>query len=263
MQPTSTPRHHRRRLAGVALGLGLGAMALAAGACTDDADWAAAPLGEPIAATTGSAPPVAPAAVTPPSWLFAIDSPTADSVDTAAGFTVTLAEPGHVLAFTDRPARDAHRLRTAWLAQNWDLLFAEDPPNGVLTGLDPDGRAVEIAVEIEGLTGDGDELVASVRGLGEDADTTSPGRMTDVALFIDDVVVPTTSQDWSYHSVLPSGTAEDSYIARQRVNDSDIGSEGNFIYSFPATALIEGYSDHHLDLAGQGIELHGVADGSL
>jgi len=228
MRPTSSTRHLRRRVA--ALGLGAVAVAVIATACTDDADWAAAPLGEPTAATVGSAPlDTSASTTTPSSWLFVMDSATADSVDAPAGFTVTMAAPGHVLAFTDRPARDAHRLRTAWLVQNWDLLFAEDPPNGVLTGLDDSGRAVEIAVELMGVTGDENELVASVRGLGEDVDATAPSRMTDVALFVDDV-------------------------AGARLGKGDVDNDINTVYSFDAAALVEGYSPHHLDLlhAGEG-----------
>jgi hypothetical protein len=230
-------------------------LSVATAACTDDSQWVA-PLGEPTAAD--SAPPsTSTTKATPESWLFAMNSASARSVDTAAGFTVTIAAPGDVLAFTDRPARDAHRLRTEWLVQNWDLLFSDDPPNGVLSGLDQGGRAVEIAVEITGVTGDGDELVVAVRSIGGDVDATAPDPLADVALFIDDVVAPTMSSDWTFHSVIPDEASTGRYIARTRMSSGGSSSSSNYVYSFPAAALVEGYSTHPLDAPSAGVELHG------
>jgi hypothetical protein len=150
--------------------------------------------------------------------------------------------------FTDHPLRRAQLVRSARLASSWPQLFATDPPNGVLTGVTADGHAVNLAVEVLDLSGDETRLAATVRGIGSDAGATAPGPMTDASLFVDDVVVPTPATQWNYHSFIPDRTDEGRYIPKYRIDEGDLDPVGDFIYSFPASALIEDYRPRGIDL---------------
>ncbi len=225
---------HPPRTRAVALVAAVSSLAVVAGACTDDADWAAAPLGEPVAASASSD------AAAAPDWLFVLDAPSATLDSGADELTLTLQAPGHVLAFTDRPARDAEFVRPTWLATEWEELFGEDPPNAVLTGLSEDGSTVEVAVVVESLEGDGAELTASLTGLGEGVEGL-PASLRQVALFVDDVVVPTDAQDWTFHSIIVPGDQE-RYVSRAALNPR-VPDEDD-IYSMPALDLIENYDPH-------------------
>ena len=73
---------------------------------------------------------------------------------------------------------------------------------------------------------------------------------------------PSTMSDWSvdqwkFHSIVLSKSeeADRRYISKTRIDLNTTQDAGNFIYSFPATALIANFSDHHLDIASQGITL--------
>jgi hypothetical protein len=264
MHLTTTARTaHRTPRRSIARLVLLGAAAvLTAAACTDDTGRPAAEgNGAPVAAATGAAHRPATA-----SWLFSLDADRADVTTGPAGTsTVTMVEPGDVLAFTDRPVRHSERLVTTWFSGNFQHLFGQDPPNAVLTGM-ADGRAVEVAVEVRAVTGDRNALTATVHGIGDDEHTVIPATLTDAALFIDDtIVVPSDATLWTYHSMIPTGPDSDRYVARVQLRrDGLTPSESNFIYSFPAIALVEGFQDHHVDIDREpGIALfdHAATDG--
>lgn len=128
------------------------------------------------------------------TWLFSVIGPSADvrAGDPAGdGQQLVLNEPGDVIAFTDRPERRAVRLSAANLRADWNELFASSPPNAVLTGIAPDGSQFETAVELTTLvTGEEDALTFSFTTIGEDDGVGVPERLTEVALFIDDVDCP-------------------------------------------------------------------------
>ena len=105
--------------------------------------------------------------------------------------------------------------------------------------------AVSVSVEVLALAGGGDELLATLRGVGDDLGAAPPAQLTDVELFIDDaVMVPTNAPEWTFHAIVPSPD-DQQYIERQRLNEDDINAaNGQYIYSFPAVDLIENYHDH-------------------
>lgn len=237
LHPTEPPTRRRR----AAIAAGVAALALLTGACTDDADWAAPSLGEAVARADAAAAETPPAGSTPPSWLFVLTAPTATTAVDEGSVTVSLSRPEHVLAFTDRPARDAHFVRSDWLAEHWQELFSADPPNAVLTAQGEDGRAIEAAVEVLTLDGDDARLVATVVGI-DGGPVQLPAEISRVQLFVDDTIVPVTDSDWSFHSIIATPEAE-KYVPRA---GSDRGAlDADSIYSMPAVALIEDFRVHH------------------
>jgi hypothetical protein len=62
---------------------------------------------------------------------------------------------------------------------------------------------------------------------------------------------------WTFHSIVLSKSeeADRRYISKTRIDLNTTQDAGNFIYSFPATALIANFSDHHLDNVSRGITL--------
>lgn len=235
-------RHARARTL-AALGAAASIVALAGG-CTDDADWAAAPLGAPVASESPTVDSPTGDSTTP-EWLFVLDAPSARLVD-GDTITLTLLEPGHVLAFTDRPDRDAEFVRPTWLAGEWARLFGDDPPNAVLTGLADDGSTVELAVVVDSVDGDGEELTVTLSPLAGRAELDGrpdavPASLRQVALFVDDVVVPADAQDWTFHSIIRSDD-EERYVSRAGLSTSQVDDE---IYSIPATDLVEQFDQEH------------------
>lgn len=215
---------------------GAASLALLAGACTDDSDWAAPTLGEPVAVVEPVEGAEDAGATAPPSWLFVLTAPRADVVIEDGTARLTLSDPDHVLAFTDRPARDAEFVRADWLAANWRGLFSDDPPNAVITGVGADGSTVELAVVVERLAGDGDELVATVVSLDDDVDQL-PADISRVQLFVDDVIMPDQS-NWSQHSsIVPN--SPDRFVAGMKPTRP--AGNGSLIYSFPAEALVANF----------------------
>lgn len=225
---------------GLVLAAGAASLALLAGACTDDSDWAAPTLGEPVAVVEPVEGAEDAGATAPPSWLFVLTAPRAVVVVEDGSARLILSDPDHVLAFTDRPARDAEFVRADWLAANWRGLFSDDPPNAVITGVGADGRTVELAVVVESLVGDGAELVATVVGLDDDVDQL-PADISRVQLFVDDVIMPDQS-NWSLHSVI-APHSPDRYVAGMKpmrpADDEDL------IYSFPAESLVASFQPQH------------------
>jgi hypothetical protein len=238
LHPTEPPaRRHPR----TAIAAGAAALALLAGACTEDADWAAPSLGEAVARVDAASADAPPTGSTPPSWLFVLTAPTATTAVDEGSVTVSLSRPEHVLAFTDRPARDAHFVRSDWLAEHWRELFSADPPNAVLTAQGDDGRAIEAAVEVLALDGDDSRLVATVVGI-DGGPVQLPAEISRVQLFVDDTIVPVTDADWPFHSVITTPETE-KYVPRAGLDPSAVDADD--IYSMPAVALIEDFQVHH------------------
>lgn len=150
---------------------------------------------DPAAETPASnAPPSggsAPDVPTDASWLFALmgDSATVDA--DGAAYRVSLTNPQDVVAFTDRPERLARRLAVDALVGAWPTLFTDVPPNGLLAGRAPNGELVDVVVEIEDVGLDETATLRfSARPVGDDTAAVFPAGLTDVSLFIDDVICP-------------------------------------------------------------------------
>lgn len=156
-------------------------LTLTAAACSSDdaADNSSStvpPLGEPAAAEQ-------------PLWLYSF---TADGATaTVDGDSVTVELTGaaqSATAFTDRPERRARQISTPGILAQWDTLFTGDPPNASITGRTEGNEPRTWVVEIDTATATAD---ATIRFEGRllDGDST-PDRLNDVAVFIDDVTAP-------------------------------------------------------------------------
>jgi hypothetical protein len=85
-----------------------------------------------------------------PSWLFSHTADGGGFVDNGDGtYTLTLTgiDP-HVLAFTDRPDRDAVVVDAAGLVGMWSDFFADSDPNAVLVEHGADGAADSIVMTL-------------------------------------------------------------------------------------------------------------------
>lgn len=85
-----------------------------------------------------------------PSWLFSHTAEGGSLEPQPDGsFTLTLnnVDP-HVIAFTDRPNRDAIVMDAGGLVNSWDAVFGDSPPNVVLVEHTPDGTTNSVALTI-------------------------------------------------------------------------------------------------------------------
>jgi hypothetical protein len=158
----------------VAVGLGV------APACTADKSATSKGSTGAVAATTSNA-----------GWLLVLDAKNAETARTGDSYHVTLSDYGDVLAFTDRPLRKARRTTVDRLVDGWDRLFGKDAPNAALSGITPDGKSIDVAVELTEPSRDNQSVAFAVRGVGVDRGLRLPERLVDVSLFIDDVDDPT------------------------------------------------------------------------
>jgi hypothetical protein len=116
-------------------------------------------------------------------WLVVMNAEQANSVPNEDG-TYTLMLYGvddDMLAFTDRPNRLSGRLATADFIAQWNSTFSDSDPNAAL--LD---NNVKVAITMSNPHYIGTTLRVDVRVIGNDP---LPASMTDVDLFIDDIVV--------------------------------------------------------------------------
>ncbi len=137
------------------------------------------------------------------SWLF---SHTADGgaieqqPDGSYRLTLTGIDP-HVMAFTDRPVRDTQIMGIQALADSWDELFANAPPNAVLVEHNSQGQADSLVLELTSPQVEGDSLTFSarvldnesaqgVRGLIGTLRSDIPSTFDEASLFIDDINCP-------------------------------------------------------------------------
>lgn len=76
------------------------------------------------------------------------------------------------------------------------------------------------------------------------------------------VDIPITMSDWHMNQwtshlldLSQADTSKQKYITKNKFDmDRNIQSTDNLIYSFPATALISNFSDHHLMAVSQGVQ---------
>lgn len=140
------------------------------------------------------------------SWLF---SHTADGgtleeqPDGSYRLTLTGIDP-HVMAFTDRPARDTQIIGVQALTDAWDELFESAPPNAVLVEHDSQGEADSLILELTNPEIDGgsltfsaqvlnDERAQDVSGLVGTLHSATPNTFNEASLFIDDIDCPPDS----------------------------------------------------------------------
>lgn len=85
-----------------------------------------------------------------PNWLFSHTATAGTLIEKADGsYTLTLTgiDP-HVLAFTDRPARDSAIVPASALVDAWPTLFASSPPNAVLVEHEATGDANSVVMTL-------------------------------------------------------------------------------------------------------------------
>lgn len=138
-----------------------------------------------------------------PAWLFSQTAASGTLVENSdGGLTLTLQEfDPHVMAFTDRPVRDAEILEAAEFVQAWPALFAGSPPNAVLVEHEPQGEANSVVLTLgpPSLTPEGlefpakelsTEIPSGLSGMAESTYDLPPREFGQVSLFIDSSGLP-------------------------------------------------------------------------
>lgn len=142
------------------------------------------------------------------NWLF---SQTADAGnitpngDDTWTLTLTDVDPT-VIAFTDRPQREAQSGSLEKLVEAWPEMFRDSDPNGVVVAHNAEGQTNSAAVELTNPVLDGSTLTYTVRVLTNEGGQAEPGASYDfsqVSVFIDDVTVT------SWQCVTTNGTLVD------------------------------------------------------
>lgn len=190
----------------------------------------------------------------------------------------------HSIWFTDRPDRDSGVLETGNLVGSWGAFgFDEDPPNVALIAHDGAGVAETAVVTMANPQYDTTYrvMVADITFVDSAPEfTPAPGgevELGQLSLFVDDATVQIpapgdgsgdgsdAATDWNFHSIIPTGSDADRYVAKYKLNNGTINSGDNLIYSIPTVDLIADFSPHHLsDPADGGVKLAGdttVTDG--
>lgn len=133
-----------------------------------------------------------------PSWLFSQGATGGTLTQGADGtyiLTLTGVDP-EVVAFTDRPVRDATIIDSDELVQAWPDLFAGSAPNAVLVEHGPGGQRASAVLTLIGVTSNADTLTYTATlitdkvpsGLEALADSTTaapPTSFASASLFID------------------------------------------------------------------------------
>lgn len=162
-----------------------------------------------------------------PSWLFSHTASSGTLSETVDGdYTLTLSgiDP-HVMAFTDRPARDSAVVSTRQFIEEWPSLFADSPPNAVLVQHDVEGNTDSVVLTITNprLTDSADPLdvgtltfdatiisaehPANLKRLTRGIHTIPPANFAAVSLFIDDVANP-WAPNATFECVVGTGTPD-------------------------------------------------------
>jgi hypothetical protein len=132
------------------------------------------------------------------NWLFTQTadggsiSPNGDDTWT---LTLTNIDPV-VLAFTDRPLRDAQAGTVEKLVDAWPTMFSDSNPNGVVVAHNQSGATNSAVVEMMDPKLDGSTLTYTVRVLTNEGGPAEAGMSYDfeqVSVFIDDV----TTESWA------------------------------------------------------------------
>lgn len=157
------------------------------------------------------------------SWLFTHTSDTGSLASKSDGtFTLTLSGISpRVIAFSDRPERDATIISTAGLIHTWPTLFKDSAPNAVLVEhlADGDTRSLPLTllnpkVSTDTITFDArpmvGELPARISEITGTRHSNLPSRFSNVSLFIDNVSQPcATPTDCNLLSPIELGILRD------------------------------------------------------
>ena len=137
-----------------------------------------------------SAPPEAATS----NWLFS-QTAAAGSIspngDGTWKLTLTDVDPV-VLAFTDRPLREAQAGSAERLVEAWPDMFGDANPNGVVVAHNAEGETNSAVVELMDPAIDGSTMTYTVKVLTNEGGPAEPGRsytFEQVSVFIDDVKV--------------------------------------------------------------------------
>jgi len=124
-----------------------------------------------------------------PEWLVALFANSASATPYDGGYTVTLTGlPATLIAFTDRPDRNATKIEMATFFAGWDTAFGATPPNAAFTGVTATGQEQETVLTLTNPIYDSvNGSVAFQAALVPGADELSEYNYTDVHLFIDGI----------------------------------------------------------------------------
>jgi len=145
-----------------------------------------------------------------PEWLMVMNAETGEFQPAGDSYTLTLeGVDAEMLAFTDRPEREAQTWDTSAFLDYWQSEFGDDPPNAVVSA---DG--VRVAVTLSdprvGMSARDDGAVTPSAGAVTFTATPLPGQepptslINQPTLFIDDVDVPPDYVVW-YADNCPNG----------------------------------------------------------
>lgn len=143
------------------------------------------------------------------NWLF---SQTADAGSIAPNddgtWTLTLTDVDPVvLAFTDRPLREAQAGSVERLVEAWPDMFGDANPNGVVVAHNDRGATNSAVVELMDPVLEGNTMTYTVRVLTNEGGTAEPGQsysFEQVSVFIDDVKVTS----WACESLTDGGIVD-------------------------------------------------------
>ena len=143
------------------------------------------------------------------NWLF---SQTADAGSISPNgdgtWTLTLTDVDPVvLAFTDRPLREAQAGSAERLVEAWPDMFGDANPNGVLVAHNAEGATNSAVVELMDPAIDGRTMTYTVKVLTNEGGPAEPGRsysFEQVSVFIDDVKVTS----WACEAVSGGGLVD-------------------------------------------------------
>lgn len=143
------------------------------------------------------------------NWLF---SQTADAGSISPNgdgtWTLTLTDVDPVvLAFTDRPLRDAQAGSAERLVEAWPEMFGDANPNGVVVAHNAEGATNSAVVELMDPAIDGSTMTYTVKVLTNEGGPAEPGRsysFEQVSVFIDDVKVTS----WACEAISGGGVVD-------------------------------------------------------
>lgn len=153
-------------------------------------------------------------------------------------------------------------------------LFIDDASTILFAPAGPTGRADTASPSATPSASPSAAPAPAPSGYSSPAPTPSPTATAASAAANVTGTTPITMSDWSVdqwtlhmNTLGQADNANQKYIAKTRLNTGDLADTSNFIYSFPASALISNFSDHHLDLVSKngGIQLnaHTTVDTSV
>ena len=143
------------------------------------------------------------------NWLF---SQTADAGSISPNgdgtWTLTLTDVDPVvLAFTDRPLRDAQAGTAERLVEAWPDMFGDSNPNGVVVAHNAEGATNSAVVELMDPAIDGSTMTYTVKVLTNEGGPAVSGRsysFEQVSVFIDDVKVTS----WACEAISGGGVVD-------------------------------------------------------